>query len=297
MTLSFMRVEICTTSHMGRFLWWCPSIRLNMIKQPEGWYPMKGAWFISWEGVQIKRLFRDACLNTFVTTHRAPPKKNKTCYSQPLRIFSGHFRKLLKRCCSREWGARGLKRSTCYDSLPWNNRETTLKYVWSCFEKVFCFRLGFKYSNLHVFFKVPFMILLFGFFFPLKLGILVFMWGCWRHPTCHLWHQSFLQGLALRVGWMLEAIEGFGGCLVGWFPSFHCFHTDPLVGTNMFDLGKMNIIFKHACNLGDMLVPRKVHGEDFGMFTHQSRVVCPWKAGMIYFSDLGEDAKWNFNFH
>ena len=59
MTLSFMRVEICTTSHMGRFLWWCPSIRLNMIKQPEGWYPMKGAWFISWEGVQIKRLFRD----------------------------------------------------------------------------------------------------------------------------------------------------------------------------------------------------------------------------------------------
>ncbi len=198
---------------------------------------------------------------------------------------------------SETFGARGLKRSTCYDSPPWNNRETTLKYVWSCFEKVFILRLGFKYSKPPFFFLSPIYDTFVWLFFPLKLGILVFIWGCWRHPTCHLWHQSFLQGLALRVGWMLEAIEGFGGCLVGWFPSFHCFHTYPIQGTNMFDLGKMNIIFKHACNLGDMLVPWKVHGEDFGLFTHQSRVACPWKTGMIYFSDLGEDAKWNFNFH
>lgn len=45
------------------------------VKQPEGWYPMKGTWFILWEGVQINGLSWKTCLNTFVTTHPPHPSK------------------------------------------------------------------------------------------------------------------------------------------------------------------------------------------------------------------------------
>lgn len=113
---------------------------------------------------------------------------------------------------------------------PWTE-NICLGAIESCFEKAMFFWLGFKPSTV----LVPIMILLFGCFFPTQVryfGVHVRMLGC-QHVIlgypCH--HLSFLQplqtGLAFCVGWMLEAIEGFGGCLVGNFGNFFALTPTP----------------------------------------------------------------------
>lgn len=164
------------------------------------------------------------------------------------------------------------------------------------------FGLGFKPPIV----LVPIMILLFCCFFLLWLGILVFRWGCWM-STCHPWHHfSFLQplqtGLAFCVGWMLEAIEGFGGCLVGNFGNFFAFTPTSSGKLSCPTLGKgfwkgMSSS-SYACNLGDT-VSSRVRGTTVGPLTKTMAMFGPWQAGMIYLWQLGSlkmpsSIEWNF---
>lgn len=218
----------------------------EIVKQPEGWYPMKGTWFILWEGFHINGLSWEACLNTFVTTHPPHPSKKKHL----LRSMFCFFQDISENSSSdvvAENEASGTPKQVPMDwkHLPWSN---TLKYYgWSYFEKAI-FWIRIQASNCFSPNYDTFVLL----FFPTLVryfGVQVRMLDVNMSSLASFLIPATPSDRPCVLRWVNAGSDWRIWRLPSWeFREFLCFHTYLFRKTKLSHLGKgilkRNVIFK-----------------------------------------------------